>query len=155
MIELKKTGKDMKINIQKMSISDYEEAYQLWTETAGMGLRTLDDSKAGIHQFLKRNPNTNFICRVENRFCGIILCGHDGRRGYIYHTAVHEKYRKQGIGRKLVEATMTALEEEGIKKAALVVFKNNDNGNSFWESIGFTQRIDLTYRNRVIDYANK
>jgi len=139
----------MNINIQKMIRTDYEEAYRLWTETAGMGLRTLDDSEAGINRFLKRNPDTNFICRVDGR-----LCGHDGRRGYIYHTAVHEEFRKQRIGQRLVEAAMISLEKEGIKKAALVVFKNNDRGNSFWESIGFKERDDLKYRNRVINKFN-
>ena len=144
----------MKTNIQKMIRTDYEEAYRLWTETEGMGLRTLDDSEAGINRFLKRNPDTNFICRVDGRLCGVILCGHDGRRGYIYHTAVHEEFRKQGIGNRLVEAAMKSLEKEGIKKAALVVFKKNDRGNSFWESIGFKERDDLNYRNRVIDDSN-
>lgn len=153
MIEPEK-AKNMIINIQKMKISDYEEAYQLWTETAGMGLRTLDDSEPGINKFLIRNPETNFICRVDNKLCGVILCGHDGRRAYIYHTAVHEDFRNQGIGHRLVETVLTSLENEEIKKVALVVFKNNESGNRFWESIGFTVRDDLNYRNRIIDELN-
>jgi N-acetylglutamate synthase len=144
----------MIVNIRKMIITDYEEAYQLWAETAGMGLRTLDDSELGINRFLKRNPETNFTCRVDNRLCGVILCGHDGRRAYIYHTAVHEDFRNQGIGHRLVETVLTSLENEGIKKVGLVVYKNNESGNRFWESIDFTERDDLNYRNRIIDELN-
>ena len=144
----------MIVNIEIMQISDYEEAYQLWADTAGMGLRTLDDSESGICKFLLRNPETNFICRVDEKLCGVILCGHDGRRAYIYHTAVHEDFRNQGIGHKLVETVLESLENEGIKKVALVVYKNNKSGNRFWESIDFTERDDLNYRNRIIDELN-
>ncbi len=142
----------MKIDV--MTISDYEEAYALWVNTAGMGMRSLDDSKAGIDKFLKRNPTTSFVCRVEGVVTGVILCGHDGRRGYIYHTAVSMKHRELGIGRALVEAALQALEDENIKKAALVVFKSNHLGNAFWSSVGFEERDDLIYRNRVIDELN-
>jgi ribosomal protein S18 acetylase RimI-like enzyme len=78
------------------------------------------------------------------------MAGHDGRRGYIYHTAVLPDYRNQGIAKKLVDCAMYALEAEGINKVALVAFKTNELGNGFWESIGFTKREDLVYRNKNI-----
>ena len=80
----------------------------------------------------------------------MILSGHDGRRGYIYHTSVHPDYRKRGIATKLVNAAMEALKGCGINKVALVVFARNQGGNSFWERTGFTIREDLTYRNKTI-----
>ena len=72
--------------IKVMTINDYEELFELWQNTANMGLRSLDDSKEGISCFLKRNPNTNFVVYEDGQLVGAILCGHDGRRGYIYHT---------------------------------------------------------------------
>ena len=75
---------------------------------------------------------------------------HDGRRGYIYHTAVSPAYRHQGIGTALVNAALHALANEGIIKVALVVFSRNDAGNAFWERLGFTARGDLTYRNKAL-----
>ena len=81
---------------------------------------------------------------------GVIIVGNDGRRGYIYHTAVHPEYRKQGIGKALVEQAMDALKSCGINKAALVVFERNDTGNAFWERMGFAAREDLVYRNKEI-----
>ncbi len=143
------------MNIVKMIISDYEEAYKLWADTEGMGLRSLDDSYDGIGRFINRNPNTNFICRIDGNLAGVILSGHDGRRGYIYHAVVKTEYRKQGLGKLLVETVIKALKNEGINKVGLVVFSDNNSGNIFWESIGFTKREDLVYRNCAIEVINK
>ncbi|MBB6481271.1 ribosomal protein S18 acetylase RimI-like enzyme [Spirochaeta isovalerica] len=137
-----------------MTIADYDDAFKLWSETQGMGLRSLDDSRKGIDFFLKRNPETNFICREGKKLVGVILTGHDGRRGYIYHAAVHRDFRRQGIGKALVDRALTSLRKEGIRKVALVVYKDNLRGNGFWESLGFTLREDLNYRNLSIDPEN-
>lgn len=142
------------MEIRLMSIRDYDNAYELWTNTDGMGIRSLDDSFEGIEKFLKRNPTTNFIAQVENKLVGVILCGHDGRRGYIYHTAVKNDYRGKGIGRALVDAVLNALKEEKINKVALVAFVSNGLGNNFWQSIGFDKRDDLVYRNFSINEKN-
>lgn len=133
-----------------MFIDDYEDVYALWISCAGMGLNNLDDSRAGINQFLKRNPNTCFVATNENKLIGVIIAGNDGRRGYIYHTAVSQEYRKQGIGTELVNTALQALKNEGINKAALVVFDRNDKGNAFWERRGFTKREDIVYRNKIL-----
>lgn len=138
------------MNIRLMNIEDYDDIYDLWIHTAGMGLNNLDDSKDGINKFLKRNPTTCFVAEADNKIVGVIMAGHDGRRGFIYHTTVNEDYRKCGIGRKLVEYAMNALKMEGINKAALVVFSRNETGNAFWEKLGFTEREDLAYRNKNI-----
>ena len=142
------------MEIKLMNIEDYDKAYQLWTNTKGMGMRSLDDSFEGIAKFLKRNPTTNYIAQVENKIVGVILCGHDGRRGYIYHTAVDSDYRGNGIGKRLVNAVLEALKKEGINKVTLVVFDSNDLGNKFWQSLGFNKRDDLIYRNLSINESN-
>ncbi len=148
--------KEPAVTIRPMTIKDYPEAYSLWTGTAGMGLRSKDDSPEGIARFLNRNPGTSFVCRNESgALTGIILCGHDGRRGYIYHAAVAEGNRHQGVGRRLVEAVLEALQKEEIKKVALVAYRNNHRGNAFWQSLGFTLREDLHYRNLSLDADNE
>lgn len=138
------------MNIRKMSIDDYEDVYALWTSCKGMGLNNLDDSKEGIERFLLRNPETCFVAEENKKIVGVILSGNDGRRGYIYHTSVNPKYRKQGIGKSLVAAVLSAFKDLGINKIALVVFEKNKDGNVFWEKLGFTSRSDLVYRNKAI-----
>lgn len=127
--------------IRKMSCDDYEEVYQLWMSCAGMGLNNLDDSQAGIEKFLQRNPDTCFVAVTAQRIVGVILVGSDGRRGYIYHTAVHPDYRKMGIAKNLVQRALDALEEIGIHKAALVVFERNANGIP-WTQAGPPSQIN-------------
>ena len=136
--------------IRVMEIGDYDAVYDMWIHTPGMGLNTTDDSRGGVEKFLRRNPHTCFAAEADRRIAGVILSGHDGRRGYIYHTAVRPEYRRQGIARALVEHAMQALEKEGIQNTALVVFARNEAGNAFWEKLGFTGRDDLVYRNKNI-----
>lgn len=133
-----------------MKIDDYEDIYELWINTPGMGLNNIDDSKEGINKFLLRNPTTCFVAEINKIIVGVIIAGHDGRRGYIYHTAVKLNERNKGIGKSLVNATLDALKEEDINKVALVVFNKNDLGNNFWENLMFTSREDLVYRNKEI-----
>lgn len=142
------------MEIRIMMIRDYDKVYKLWSNTQGMGMRSLDDSEEGITKFLKRNPTTNFVAISDKKIIGVILSGHDGRRGYIYHTAVDSDYRGNGVGESLVDKVLESLKEEGINKAGLVVYSNNNMGNRFWEKIGFEKRDDLYYRNKNINIKN-
>ncbi|MDE6028965.1 MAG: GNAT family N-acetyltransferase [Clostridiales bacterium] len=138
------------MQIRKMTIADYDEIYSLWLSCAGMGLNNLDDTKDGIARFLERNPETCFVALVDERIVGAIMVGTDGRRGYIYHTAVHPDYRKHGIAKTLVDTALSAVKNLGINKVALVVFGRNKDGNDFWEKMGFTTREDIVYRNKTL-----
>jgi ribosomal protein S18 acetylase RimI-like enzyme len=131
-----------------MNISDYDRVFELWTRTPGMGLNNIDDSRVGIDRYLRRNPETCFVAEEAGEIVGAILAGHDGRRGYIHHTAVAVSSRRKGVGTALVENAMEALKNEGIIKTALVVFAHNEIGNEFWENRQFLKRIDLIYRNK-------
>lgn len=141
--------------IRTMNIEDYDKVYDLWINTEGMGLNTTDDSRDGIDRYLRRNPDTCFVAEDNGEIIGVIISGHDGRRGFIYHTTVKPEYRGKGMGKKLVDAALKALEQEGIHKVALVVFDDNTNGNIFWEKVGFTVRDDLVYRNKNIHELKK
>ena len=138
------------MTIRTMTVSDYENVYSLWLNTPNMGLNNLDDSKEGIAKYLERNPNTCFVAEKDGVIIGVVLSGHDGRRGYIHHTAVSQTKQRNGVGTALLNAAMSALEGEGINKVALVVFGKNEKGNAFWEKQGFIKRPDLIYRNKAI-----
>ncbi len=138
------------MEIRNMKLDDYDSVYALWLSCPGMGLNNLDDSREGITKYLARNPDTCFVAMEQGYIIGAILTGHDGRRGYISHTAVSPAYQRQGIGKQLVEAALNALKKQGINKVNLVAFANNEKGNAFWEKMGFAQRSDLIYRNLTI-----
>jgi ribosomal protein S18 acetylase RimI-like enzyme len=130
-----------------MAPEDYDSVFALWNGTPGVGLNSIDDSIIGISKYLSRNPSTCFIALVNGETVGVILSGHDGRRGFIYHMTVKSEHRGKSIGRALVNTALDALRAEGIRKTALVVMHDNDGGNSFWEALGFSRREDLYYRN--------
>lgn len=138
------------MNIRTMSADDYNDVFSLWQSCKGMGFNNIDDSKDGIEKFLRRNPNTCFVAEIDNKIVGTILSGNDGRRGYIYHTAVIDNMQGKGIGTALVNTALEALKYEGISKVALLVFSRNENGNAFWEHLGFTARNDIIYRNKAL-----
>ena len=80
--------------IRVMTLEDYDEVYALWMGIHGFGIRSIDDSKEGVERFLKRNPTTSMVAVADGKIVGAILCGHDGRRGCLYHVCVHEDYRR-------------------------------------------------------------
>lgn len=138
-----------------MTIDDYDGVKALWMTIHGFAIRSIDDSRLGVEKFIKRNPTTSVVAVNDaNEIIGAILCGHDGRRGCLYHVCVREDYRRSGIGKDMVVFCMNALKEEGINKVSLIAFTVNDVGNAFWKCIGWTKREDLNYYDFTLNEAN-
>jgi ribosomal protein S18 acetylase RimI-like enzyme len=137
-----------------MTIEDYPKVHDLWKTTPGLGLRSLDDSPGGIKKFLDRNPGCSFVAEQDGEPAGAVLSGHDGRRGSIYHAAVAEKFRGQGIGKALIKAVESAMSREGINKLGLVAFKANIGSNRFWRALEYNVREDLVYRDKSLNPEN-
>jgi len=140
--------------IRVMTIEDYDGVYALWKKIKGFGIRSIDDSREGVDRFLKRNPTTSVVAEKDGRIVGSILCGHDGRRGCLYHVCVDEQYRRHGIGKEMVVFAMKALKEEKINKVSLIAFTENDIGNAFWNTIGWTERLDVNYYDFILNEEN-
>ena len=128
--------------IQPFTMADYTEVYRLWDGLDGIGLSAADEPER-IAAYLEKNPGLSFICRVDSAVVGGVLCGHDGRRGYIHHLAVRKDMQGRGIGRRLLDECITGLKKEGIDKAHVLVFKENTEGHRFWEKVDWYLRDDL------------
>ncbi len=140
--------------IRAMEVEDYEQVRALWMTIKGFAIRSMDDSREGVERFLKRNPGISVVAVEDGKIVGAILCGHDGRRGCLYHVCVDPAYRLRGIGKEMVTFCMRRLQEEGINKVSLIAFTVNDIGNAFWRCIGWTKREDLNYYDFVLNDAN-
>lgn len=140
--------------IRIMTIDDYDGVYRLWKKIKGFGLRSVDDSREGVRRFLRRNPSTSVVAEEDGKIVGSILCGHDGRRGCLYHVCVDAAYRRRGIGKDMVVKAMEALRQEEINKVSLIAFTKNDVGNAFWNTIGWTRRLDLNYYDFALNEEN-
>ena len=139
----------MSIIFSQFTIDLYEEVLFLWHHCDGIGLSDAD-SRGSIKAYLERNPGMSFVANENGNIVGAILCGHDGRRGYIHHLAVQAEYRRQGLGHKLVEKSLSVLQSVGIQKCHLFIFGDNESGQKFWESLGWTKRVELTMMSQFI-----
>ncbi|MBQ0051652.1 MAG: GNAT family N-acetyltransferase [Treponema sp.] len=142
------------MNILQIKIEDYPSLMELWN-SVGMSKRALnsiDDSHEGIERYLKRNPETCFKSVDESgNLLGVILSGHDGRRGLVHHLCVNPMYQHRGIGTALVKKAEEALQKEGIQKIFLLVYNDNEKGNKFWEKQGYSVRTNIVYRNKSLN----
>lgn len=144
----------MDILIREMTMEDYDQVYDLWTDIKGFGIRSIDDSREGVERFLRRNPSTSVVAVQNGHIIGNILCGHDGRTGCLYHVCVEKGYRKHGVGYRMVQAAMKALQKEGVSKISLIAFKENQEGNAFWQGIGWNERQDVNTYEFVLNEEN-
>lgn len=144
----------MDLLIREMTIEDYDKVRALWMSISGFGIRSVDDSREGVLRFLKRNPSCSVVAEENGEIIGAILCGHDGRRGCLYHVCVAKDHRRRGIGKAMVVHCMQALKKEQINKVSLIAFTKNDIGNAFWNCMGWTKREDLNYYDFTLNEDN-
>ena len=142
------------MTVRAMTKEDYDGVRALWMTIHGFGIRSVDDSREGVERFLDRNPGCSVVAEEDGKIVGAILCGHDGRRGCLYHVCVAEDHRLRGIGKEMVVHCMNALKAEKINKVSLIAFTRNDIGNAFWKCIGWTKREDLNYYDFTLNEAN-
>ena len=143
-----------KYSIMPMTEGDYDEVRALWMTIRGFGIRALDDTREDIQRFIRRNPTTSVVARMDGRIVGSILCGSDGRQGALYHVCVAREYRRRGIGTHMVGYCMHQLRLMGINKVSLIAFASNDAGNAFWKQIGWTRKSDVNYYEFVLNEQN-
>ena len=142
------------MTVRTMTIEDFDQVHALWMTISGFAIRSIDDSREGVERLLRRNPTTSVVAEEDGKIAGSILCGHDGRRGCLYHVCVHKDYRMRGIGKAMVVYAMNALKAEEISKVSLIAFTRNDIGNAFWNRIGWTRRLDLNYYDFTLNEKN-
>jgi ribosomal protein S18 acetylase RimI-like enzyme len=139
----------MKVTISPFTLEHYDQVFDLWKSCKGIGLSEAD-SKGNIEKFLRHNNGLSLIAEQEKKIIGVLLIGHDGRRGYIHHLAVSPCSRRKGIGKELVESGVERLKAIGITKCHIFVFNNNESGKHFWEKCGWKYREELGIISKII-----
>jgi N-acetylglutamate synthase len=130
------------MTVRELTIDDYDQAHALWMSSEGVGLSAAD-SRENIAFFLSRNPGLSFVAVEEGALAGAVLCGCDGRRGFLYHVAVAPAHRRAGTGRALVQRCLQALAAIGMRKCHIFVLAENAAGRAFWRRIGWEERTTL------------
>lgn len=147
----------MQVRLHAMSVGDLPEVLDLWRRVDGVGLNE-SDTPPRLEAYLRRNPGLSRIARSVDKATGAmrelvaaVLCGHDGRRGYLHHLAVDPAWRRRGIARTLVGECLTGLAAEGITRCNLFVFADNADGHTFWNALGWRRRGELWMLQRPTD----
>ena len=130
------------MKIRQMTIDDYDDIIVLLQGTPGVTVRDAD-SKEATSKYLHRNPGLSFVATIESKIVGCVMCGHDGRRGYLQHLIVKQDYRKQGIGDKLFMSCIHDLQKIGINKTHLFVLNTNELAINYWSNKGWQRRDDI------------
>lgn len=130
----------MAYDLSSMTPADYNEVVALWQASEGVGGT---EPRGELEAYLARNPGLSLVARDNGKLVGAVMCGHDGRRGYLYHLAVASSHRGQGIGRAIVERCHEQLRAAGIRRCTIFLFVDNHDGEKFWRQIGFRERTDL------------
>ena len=124
------------IDTREFCINDYDAAVELWQRVEGVEIAEGDD-REGVAQFLARNPGLSRVATDASATVGVALCGHDGRRGHIYHLAVDPAYEGHGLGKRLVDECLEGLGETGVKRVIITVADDNPRGRGFWRRCGW------------------
>ena len=132
----------MAVELREFVMQDYDQVIELWRKCEGIGLSAADAPER-IQVYLERNPGSSFTAWDGERLVGAVLCGHDGRRGYLHHLAVAPEYRGRGIGQQLANRCLQAMASQGIDKVHIVVYQNNLKALDFWQRTGWYARDEL------------
>jgi ribosomal protein S18 acetylase RimI-like enzyme len=127
-----------KINTREFSINDYDAAVGLWRRVEGLEIAEGDDRES-VGQFLARNPGLSRVATDGSAVVGVALCGHDGRRGHIYHLAVDPAYQRRGLGKRLLDESLEGLRRIGVKRVIIMVADDNPGGREFWKRSGYEE----------------
>ena len=119
------------VTTREFVMGDYDQAVALWNRIDSVEICE-GDARKEIGAYLKRNPKLSRVAEANGEIIGAALCGHDGRRGWIYHLAVAEEYRGRGVGKLLLNDCMRGLREAGLKRAIILVAGDNLTGHKFW-----------------------
>jgi len=123
-------------SLRKMTLDDYDAVFELWDKTEYVSLNECD-TRDGMAFYLKHNPDSCFVAEADGRIVGTVLCGHDGRRGFLRHLVIAKAYRNKGIGTQLVAQCLAVLSSKGVGKCNIFVNSENVRGLEFWKQAGW------------------
>jgi len=126
------------LDTREFSIKDYDAAIGIWRRVEGLEIAEGDD-REGIAQFLTRNPGLSRVAIDGAAVVGVALCGHDGRRGHVYHLAVDPAYQRCGLGKRLLDECLNGLRSAGVKRVIIMVADDNQRGAEFWKRQGWEE----------------
>ena len=131
------------LSIAAIGDADVEDVIALW-QACGL-TRPWNDPAADIALARKGSNATVLVGRDNGSIVATVLVGHDGHRGWVYYVAVDPDCRDRGYGRAIMNAAEQWLRGRGIEKLQLLVRRDNDQVQTFYQSLGYAEQERIIY----------
>lgn len=116
---------------------DYPAVRALW-ESMEKGVHLgRSDTPSEIQKKLSRDPDLFLVAEADGQIVGTVIGGYDGRRGLLYHLAVHKDFRRNGLGSRLLAEVEARLRAKGCLKCYLMVTPDNPEAERFYQKRGW------------------
>lgn len=127
-------AREPEIAIRDMDAADGDALRVLWKAA---GFRSVGDDDRSLAAFAQRNPGLLLVATADGAVIASALGAWDGRRGWIYHVATAEPFRRKGIATRLVKRLEQRLRIAGAPRVNAVVRDERPDARKFWEALGF------------------
>ena len=135
----------VEINIREFRFpADYGQVFELWSSIEKGVHIGRSDTPTEIEKKIQRDPDLFLVAECDSKIIGAVMGGYDGRRGMIYHLAVSESFREQGIGSRLMDELEARLRGKGCLKSYLFVTSDNTDVEVYYQNRGW-YRMDTIH----------
>ena len=136
-----------RVVVREFQDGDGDRLRTFWL-ACGIRIRPGDDDEH-LLAFGARNPGLFLLAEEDRHLVGSALAGWDGRRGWLYHVAVHPDERRRGIGRRLVALLESRLRERGCPKVNLIVWDKDERAMAFWSAVGYARAQTVEFEKEL------
>jgi ribosomal protein S18 acetylase RimI-like enzyme len=99
--------------------------------------RPWNNPKLDIERKMKVEPELFMIGMTDGRVIASVMGGYEGHRGWVNYLAVDPAYRRQGLGRQMMEEVEKKLLEKGCPKINIQIRNGNSEAMAFYDKIGY------------------
>ncbi len=136
----------MKSDIIRLDLSDFDKCGNIWDmqKQGELAARFLREMREGIR--------TTYIYRIDGDYIGEISIVTDAgdpqytipdRRLYVSRLIVKDEYRRQGIGKKLVDFIVRNAQQEGYRELSIGVDLDNYPALRLYAQMGFDRIVHI------------
>jgi ribosomal protein S18 acetylase RimI-like enzyme len=131
------------LSIAPIENHDIPEVIALWHRCGST--RPWNDPSVDIALARRGEHSTVLLGRQSGALVASVMVGHDGHRGWVYYVTVDPDRRYEGFGRAIMNAAEEWLRARGILKLQLMVRKDNQKVQAFYQSIGYYNQETVTF----------
>lgn len=137
------------MDIRPFTPSDVGAIITLWKK-CGLVVPQ-NDPWRDIMRKMQVDPELLLLGEVDGQIIATVMAGYEGHRGWINYAAVHPDHRKQGHGRRMMEAAEQALIKLNCPKINLQVRSSNQATVAFYRALGYEADDVISLGKRLVE----